>query len=221
MGNLLQDGRQRQIIRAIANVRRSTPAATEAGPANRRRRSGSRRCRRGSSAIIALAISCSPMTTSVAPCFFRCSISASEWARAMIASAGLQLRAPAPPPDRLRRRRGSQPEGSAPRDMFAARITSGSAALPAIASAPRALQGCDPVGVVLDHQQRRAGRAARADEAADPAVAHQHHMVGKRRERNRARGRSVSGAGRRSGLGRRTSRPGAPARGRARRRTAD
>ena len=46
----------------------------------------------GMPAIIALAISCSPITTAVAPCFFRCSISASEWARAMIGSAGLSLR---------------------------------------------------------------------------------------------------------------------------------
>jgi hypothetical protein len=42
----------------------------------------------GMSTTIAFAISCSPITTLVAPCFFKCSISASEWARAMIGSEG-------------------------------------------------------------------------------------------------------------------------------------
>ena len=63
-------------------------------------------------------------------------------------------------------------------------ITSGSAALPVITSLPLPAQRCHPVGVILDHQQRGLGRQRRADEAADPAVADQHHMIGERRERN-------------------------------------
>jgi hypothetical protein len=134
------------------------------------------------SATIALAISCSPITTLVAPCVLRWSISTSEWARAMMGRSGLSSRACATtwPPSNAsgiatRRQRAAA--------RFTARITSGSAALPTIAS-PLACEGGNPVGIVFDHQQRGLGRESRADEAANAAVAHQDHMIGETAEWN-------------------------------------
>ena len=195
-GDLLQDGsrnaKSRRQSRAICLL--ATAGATGGlGSAVPSRQAAAPPA--GSPATIALAISCSPMTTCVAPCFFRCSISASEWARAMIGSAGVDARAPAPPPGRPRRHRGSRPAGSAPPRGWRRAITSGSAALPVIASGPSPLQPVDPVGILLDHQQRRAGLEQRlADEAADAAVADQHDMVGQR-------GRAESPPARRLGVG--------------------
>ena len=54
---------------------------------------GARSAPKAMFSIIALAISCSPITTRLAPCFRRCSISASEWARAMMGRAALMARA--------------------------------------------------------------------------------------------------------------------------------
>ena len=56
----------------------------------------------------------------VAPCFFRCSISSSECARAMIGSDGLRLRACVDRSGRPRTHRESRPAGSAPPRKFAA-----------------------------------------------------------------------------------------------------
>ena len=149
----------------------------------------------GIAAIIALAISCSPMTTAVAPCFFRCSISASEWARATIGSDRVARRAPARRSGRPRRRPGTATSTQRAASRLAARMTSGSAPLPAIVSGPLPLIAVHPVDVLLDHQERRAGlEQLLADEAADAAVADEHDMVGQRRERDLLPRRLSAGA---------------------------
>ena len=155
----------------------------------------------GTSASMAMAISCSPMMTVVAPCFFRCSVSSSECERAMMRQRRVDRPAPAPPSARPRTHREWRRAGSAPPARLAASITSGLAALPWITSMPasRAWQTSGPD--LLDQQHGQPLRLeAVADDATDAAVADQHDMVGELRSAGSARAQACSAAA--FGLGR-------------------
>ena len=85
---------------------------------------------------------------------------------------------------------GNRDQKAAGGRHLAARITSGSAALPAMVSEPLLLQPVDPVdSSSITRSGVPVAEQSFADEAADTAMADQHDMIGQRRHRDRlARG---------------------------------